>query len=346
MPRRTRIDLSEVAAWANLEAALWAAARGKRARPDVAAFLAAAPAALARIQTALLAGRLPEGRLHRFAIRDPKPRIIHAAPFPDRVAHHALVRLLEPRLEQALVPTSFACRPGRGAHAAIRHARECAHRWPWYLKLDVEHYFPNIPHDHLLALLARRFKGSVLDLIRNLLATHQAAPGRGLPIGSLTSQHFANQYLGEADRFALARPECRAHARYMDDLILWCDSRAAGRALHRALAEFLGERLGLRLKPPCLMPSSAGLGFCGMRVYPGTVKLGHRRRRAWSRGRRRWEGRWQRGEIGAAELQRAYASLWSATLPADSLGLRRAELARRPPPGQNPVQDPVQDWTS
>jgi hypothetical protein len=157
-----------------------------------------------------------------------------------------------------------------------------------------------------------------------------------------TSQHFANQYLGEADRFALARPECRAHARYMDDLILWCDSRAAGRALHRALVDFLGERLGLHLKPPCLLPSSAGLGFCGMRVYPGTVKLGHRRRRAWSRGRRRWEGRWQRGEIGAAALQRAYASLWSVTLPADSLGLRRAELARRPPP----VQDPVQDWTS
>ncbi|WP_295426528.1 RNA-directed DNA polymerase [uncultured Thiodictyon sp.] len=332
MPRRTRVELSDIAAWDNLECALWAAARGKHARPEVAAFLAAAPAALAWVQAALAVGRLPVGRFRRFAIRDPKPRVIHAAPFPDRVAHHALVRLLEPRLELALVPTSFACRPGLGVHAAILHARDCARRWPWYLKLDVEHYFPNIPHDRLLALLARRFKGSVLGLIRQVLATHQAAPGCGLPIGALTSQHFANQYLGEADRFALARPECRAHARYMDDLILWCDGRSQGRALHGALSAYLGDALGLRLKPPCLMPSTAGLGFCGMRIYPGTIKLGARRRRAWSQGRRRWEGRWERGEIGAAQLQRAYDSLWSATLPADSRGLRRAQLTRRPAP--------------
>ena len=336
MPRRTRIELAQIASCDNLERALWAAARGKRTRPEVAAFLAAAPAALGRVQEALAAGRLPVGSFRRFAIRDPKPRVIHAAPFPDRVAHHALVRLLEPRLELALVPTSFACRPGLGAAAAILHARDCTRRWPWYLKLDVEHYFPNIPHDRLLALLARRFKGSVLGLIREVLDSHQAAPGRGLPIGALTSQHFANQFLGEADRFALAHPACRAHARYMDDLILWCDGRPQGRALHRALSEYLGDALGLRLKAPCLMPTSAGLGFCGMRIYPGTIKLGVRRRRAWSQGRRRWEGRWQRGEIGAAALQRAYDSLRSATLPAASGGLRRAQLARWPAPDPGP----------
>lgn len=332
MPRRTRIDLQDVAAWDNLEAALWAAARGKCARPDVAAFLAGAPRELARIQMALLAGRMPEGWFRSFAIRDPKPRIIHAAPFPDRVAHHALIRLLEPRLEQALVPTSFACRPGLGVHAAIRHAQSCCRRWPWYLKLDVEHYFPNLPHDRLLALLARRFKGSVMDLIRCLVADYHAEPGRGLPIGALTSQHFANQYLGEADRFALSRPECRGHVRYMDDIVLWCDSRADGMALHRAVTEFVTEALGLRLKPPCLMPVSAGLGYCGMRIYPGVVKLGLRRRRAWRGRRRHWEGLWRQGEIDEGELQQAYASLHAMTLPADSLGWRQTQLLRHPAP--------------
>ena len=295
MPRRARIDLSDVAAWDNLEVALWSAARRKRTRPDVAAFLAAGPRALARVQQALLAGRLPDGGGHGFRIRDPKPRLIHAATFPDRVAHHALMRLLEPRLEQALVPTSFACRPGRGVHAALRHAQACAQRWPWHLKLDVRHYFPAIPHAPLLALLARRFKGSALILVQRILEGHQDSPGRGLPIGALTSQHFANQYLGEADRFALARPECRAHLRYMDDLVLWCVGRTEGRALHRALARFCGERLGLELKPPVLMPVSAGLGLCGMRVYPGTIKLGRRRKRRWKQCRRHWEGRWSRG---------------------------------------------------
>jgi RNA-directed DNA polymerase len=326
MPRRMRVELAGVAAWPNLEAALWAAARGKRARCDVAAFLAAAPAELGRVREALLAGRLPVGGFRRFAIRDPKPRLIHAAPFADRVARHALMRLLEPRLEQALVPTTFACRPGLGVHAALHHAQACARRWPWYLKLDVEHYFPNLPHGPLLALLARRFKGSVLGLIAHVLASHEESHGRGLPIGSLTSQHFANQYLGEADRFALARPECRAHARYMDDMVLWCDSPADGRGLYRAVADYAAGDLGLRLKPPCLMPSAAGLGFCGMRIFPGTMKLGARRRRYW-------ETRWRRGEIGDAELQRAYASLHSMTLPAQSLVWRRRQLARHPAPG-------------
>lgn len=333
MPRRIRIELPDLAAWDNLEAALWAAARGKRARPDVATFLATAPQALARIQAALLEGRLPEGRFRCFAIHDPKPRLIHAAPFPDRIAHHALVRLLEPRLEQALLPTSFACRPGLGMHAAVRYAQTCARRWSWCLKLDVEHYFPNVPHDRLLALLARRFKGSVLVLIRRLLEGYQSRPGHGLPIGALTSQHFANQYLGEADRYALARPECHAHARYMDDLVLWCNRRQEGRALYQAMADYVVDELGLRLKPPCLMPTAAGLGFCGMRIYPGTMKLDMRRRRRWRERRHYWEGLWQQGAIDATELQRAYGSLVAMALPADSLGFRRAQLTRHPAPG-------------
>jgi RNA-directed DNA polymerase len=332
MPRRLRVELEQIAAPANLEAALWAAARGKRARADVAAFLQHAPDALARVRAALLAGRLPVGHSRRFAIRDPKPRVIHAAPFPDRVAHHALIHLLEPRLEQALVPTSFACRPGKGTLAALEHARRMAQRWPWYLKLDVLHYFPSVPHDRLLALLARRFKGSVLDLIAWLLERHHDGPGRGLPIGALTSQHFANQYLGEADRFALAQPGCAAHLRYMDDIVLWCRSRTDARALHRVMQDYCGSRLGLTLKPPVLMPSGQGLGLCGMRVYPGTIKLGLRRRRLLRVGARRWEQRWQRGEIASEALQRAYDSLLGATRPADTPGLRRAASARRPGP--------------
>ena len=343
MPRRVRVDLADVAAWDNLEAALWAAARGKRARPDVAAFLASAVQSgsptghaapdLAAIQSALLRGKLPIGRLRCFAIRDPKPRIIHAAAFPDRVAHHALMRLLEPRLEQALVPSSYACRPGKGAHAAVLEARTQARRWPWVLKLDVEHCFPNIPHDRLLALLARRFKGSAQELARNIISGFEAAPGRGLPIGSLTSQHFANQYLGEADRHALSCPECLAHIRYMDDFLLFCAGKEAAMHLYRSMAEFCGDQLGLRLKQPCLLPTSAGLGFLGLRVYPGTIRLGRRRMKSWRRHRANWEGLWWRGEIGDAELQRAYASLHALTLPADSRGFRRADLARRLAPG-------------
>jgi hypothetical protein len=285
MSKTVRIELADVAAWPNLEAALWAAARGKRGRPDVQRFLAQAECRLAEVREALLQARLPVGSLRAFAIRDPKPRIIHAADFADRVAHHALVRLLEPRLERALVPTSFACRPGKGVHAALVHALAQSRRWPSYLKLDVRHCFPSIPHDGLLAVLARRVRGGVWPLLEHIVRSHavsrEGGVARGLPIGSLTSQHFANQYLGELDRRAITHPVCRGHLRYMDDLVLWCDSPAAARELFADLDPWLRRQLGLEFKPPVIQRSDRGLLLCGFRVSPGGLRMSPRRQRAW-----------------------------------------------------------------
>lgn len=330
MPQRHRIDLADVAAWPNLQAALWAAARGKRARPDVAAFLADAPARLVAVQAALLRGVLPDGHLQAFAIRDPKPRLIHAAPFADRVAHHALMGLMAPRLERALVPTSFACRPGRGVHAALRLAQGLMLRQPqgWALQLDVWHCFPQIPHAPLLALLARRFKGSALALATHIVLGFETSPGSGcgLPIGSLTSQHFANAYLGELDRFALALPACTGHVRYMDDVVLWCASRADGLALADAVQGFAQQRLGLRLKPPLLAPVRAGLALCGMRLGPRGLRPGVRRQRVWAQ---RWRGlraAWAAGELDEAEAQQQAQVLQSLCLPARPLAWQRSVM--------------------
>lgn len=329
MPQRDRIDLADVAAPPNLAAALWAAARGKRSRPDVAAYLADAPQQLDRLHQALLQARLPDGRLHRFAIGDPKPRIIHAAPFADRVAHHALARLMAPRLERALVPTSFACRPGLGVHAALLHAQALIARWPlaWTLKLDVEHCFPNIDHARLLALLQRRFKGSALGLVAAVVQGHASAPGRGLPIGSLTSQHFANQYLGELDRAALARPECQAHLRYMDDLVLWCPSLAAARDLHAHLDSFTTEVLALKLKPPVIQRADRGLALCGMRLGPRGIRLGLRRQRAWRAQCRAALWRFDQGLDDEPAHQRVCDQLRALALPARPVRWQQAVLA-------------------
>ena len=330
MPRRQRIELADVAASPNLDAALWAAARGKHARPDVAAFVADAPAHLARVQQALLAGRLPDGRLRVFAIQDPKPRLIHAAPFADRVAHHALMRLMEPRLEQALVPTSFACRPGLGLHAALLHAqrRMLAQPAGWVVKLDVWHCFPQLPHHAVLALLARRFKGGALRLAEAIVRGFEALPGSGcgLPIGSLTSQHFANQYLGEIDRFALAQPACTGHARYMDDVLLWCASRDHALALADAVAGFCGASLGLRLKPPVLAPVQAGLAFCGMRLGPHGLRPGRRRQRAWAGRWRALKADWQAGALDEAQAQQRCEVLRALCLPARPLAWQRGVM--------------------
>ena len=342
MPQRERIDLYDVAAWPNLEAALWQAARGKRARPDVAAFLADAQPGLNRLRAALQGGRLPDGSLRRFAIRDPKPRIIHAAPFIDRIAHHALVRLMEPRLERALLPTSFACRPGRGVHAALLYAQDLMRQRPlaWTLKLDVEHFFPNIEHVRLLALLRRRFKGSAMRLVENIVHGHASAPGRGLPIGSLTSQHFANQYLGELDRAALARPECLAHLRYMDDLVLWCPSLDAARALHGYLAAFARDDLALTLKPPAIQRCDRGLALCGMRLGPRGIRLGLRRQRAWRQHWRAARERWLGGVDADNAHQRACDMLRALALPASAARWQRGVMAHWPVDADGRLPEP------
>lgn len=124
--RRDAIALDDVAKPDNLLLAVWKAARGKRQRPAVARFLADLENRLAAMASAILEERAPRGRFRRFTIHDPKRRVITAACFADRVLHHAILNLAEPRFERMLVDSSYACRPGKGIHVAIRRAAESA----------------------------------------------------------------------------------------------------------------------------------------------------------------------------------------------------------------------------
>lgn len=121
--KRLRIDLSEVAAYPNLCLAAWKAARGKRGRADVAAFTGALSRRIARLSQDIQDGVVPYGEGRDFFIHDPKRRLIHAACFEDRVLHHAIMNLAEPVFERALIPASYACRPGKGVHAAVREVQ-------------------------------------------------------------------------------------------------------------------------------------------------------------------------------------------------------------------------------
>ncbi len=244
--------------------------------------------------------------------------------------HHAILNLAEATFERTLVASSFACRPGKGVHAAILHVQGLLRRWPWYAQVDVEGYFPAIDHERLLALLARRFKGAeFLALLERIVRACPAAPGRGLPIGALTSQHCANLYLDGADRLLLAHPQVHGHARYMDDILWVCASRDAARRTVEQLAEWLDAERGLRLKPGVRINRSVhGVSYCGMRILPGTLRLGARQRRRYAAGRAAWEMAWAEGDIDTAALQQGFDALLATTLHADASGWRAAELAR------------------
>ncbi len=155
----------DLVSWENLHAAFENAARGKRRRVDVAAFLLNLESELATIRRDVIAGTYKPGKYRTFAVRDPKPRLISAAPFRDRVVHHALTRVIEPVFERRFTTRSFASRKGYGTHAALRRAAEACRRFPCVLQCDVRKYFPSIDHNILKEQLGRVLRcGPTLSL--------------------------------------------------------------------------------------------------------------------------------------------------------------------------------------
>lgn len=330
--KRQTVTLAELADWHRLCAAAQRAARGKRDRSAVQQYFANFEANTSVLRHALLDGQLPCGQFRAFVIRDPKRRVIHAAPFADRVAHHALIACIGEPLDRWQPDTSYACREGKGVHAAVAFAQRQSRRWPVYLKLDISGYFEHIDHAILRELLACRLKGEgVFRLIDSVLASHHTVAGKGLPIGALSSQHFSNCYLVPADRWAIAQPQTAAHCRYMDDTVLWCRSLADARNLAKGYSAFVSDRLQLQIKTPVIQHSTQGLGFCGVRVFAHRLLASRRRLRRYKSRLFHWESMWVHGELSDGQLQRNADAVLASLLPVQSLKWRQRQLTGRPP---------------
>lgn len=218
-----------------LLAAAEKACKGKRFRPPVAAFHFDLERHLWRLHQELADKTYRPGPYRTFFIHEPKRRQISAAPYRDRVVHHALTRVLEPIFERSFVHDSYACRKGKGTHAAVRRSQEFARRHRYVLKADIRKFFPSIDHAILKALLARKVKDPHVLWLAGLLIDGSNpqegvcdwfagddlfAPAqrcRGLPIGNQTSQFFANVYLDPLDHFVKERLEIEGYTRYVDD---------------------------------------------------------------------------------------------------------------------------------
>ena len=285
--KRTGICLEEIASWDNLTRAVERAARGKRYHPEVTAFLTHLDANLGVLQSQILDGTVVLGEVRRFHIRDPKPRVIHAPCFRERVLHHAIMAHVGPVLDRALVDDTFACRTGKGTLAAVYRCQQHVRRFPWYAKLDIRQYFANIDHAILKGQLRRRLKSrALLTLLDRIIDAHQECPGKGLPIGALTSQVFANFYLNSLDRFLLESRGVAGMVRYMDDFVFWADSRQRVMEVVRQARHFVGDNLKLMVKDTLQVNrSERGLPMCGYRVFAGTIRLARSRRKRYLRAK-------------------------------------------------------------
>lgn len=330
--KRSRLTLAEVATWDNLMQAFGQAALGKGGRADVEAYRNSLEVELVALRDGLLVGSYPLGAMRQFRIHDPKPRLIHAPCFAERVLHHALVAKMGPVLEQTLIYDTYACRQGKGALAEVRRLQAHARRWPWYAQIDIRHYFPSIDHDVLMGQLRRKFSDhDLLNFVKRILATGTQTPGHGLPIGALTSQTFANFYLGPVDRLVSDHKSARGYVRYMDDMIWWADDKDALRNVLQEVVRFLGEVLKLQVKTPLQVGRSRdGISYCGYRVHRDHLLLSRRRKRRYSAGRRTAEAMFAAGQIDAGELQRRFDAMLAITAHADAMTWRREQMKRAP----------------
>jgi RNA-directed DNA polymerase len=316
------------------------AARGLRGRRSVAAFMVDLEPEVLALQRELVAGSYRPRPFRTFVITDPKPRTISAAAFRDRLVHHAVCAAMEPVFERYAIHDSYACRRGKGNHAAVRRVQALSRRMPWYGKLDVRHFFENVDLEVLMDMLRRRFKDRrALDLVQVVLDAGARVPGKGLPIGNLTSQHFANLYLGHMDHIALEELRIRGWVRYMDDVILFgSDREIVGRhqvEVERYLATRL--RLVIRAEATIIAPVHVGIPFLGFRIWPRQVRLDRSRARRFRERFRALERGFDRGAIDEDSRVRAACSLVGWAEQADSLGLRRSFFARRRAAGHGAI---------
>lgn len=299
----------------NLRLAYAAALRGKRHQAEVISFQLALEENLDRLAAELRAESVSIGAYRQFSICDPKHRVITAPAFRERILHHAIMNVCGAYFEQWLPDDSFACRVGKGRLKAIARAQYFARRHRRYVHLDIRKYFNSVSHDCLMRLLKRRFKDTALLLLfERIIGSFSVSPGRGLPIGCLTSQHFANFFLSHLDRFVRETLRVQAYVRYMDDFVLWGDTGALLRKHQASIAGFLAESLGLHMKEEVRVRSTtSGLEFLGLKVFPNRLTLARRSRRRYARRVRECEVAFLRGGLTELELQRRAQALTSFT---------------------------------
>lgn len=263
----------------NLLEAWHRAKKGHGSSPGVLTFGGDLQRNISSLREDLISGRYEPGEFYQFRIKDPKPRTISCAPVRDRVLHHALCGVIAPLLERSFIANSFACRVGKGSHLACRTVRRLAGEYSYYCKIDVRHYFDSIDHKILSSVLLPVFREKELrDLILHII-NHRVpgqARGKGLPIGNLTSQWFANSYLNGLDHFMVERlGRGNGYVRYMDDILFFAQSKDVAWRLHDEAENWLREFRDLELKSEAtrLAPVSVGIPFLGLRIFPSCWRL-------------------------------------------------------------------------
>ena len=216
--------------------------------------------------------------LMHFTIRDPKTRKISKSDFRDRIVHHALCNIIEPIFDKTFIYDSYANRIGKGTLKAIqrfdyfkRKASKNNSRACYVLKADIRHYFENVDHGILISLIRKKIADeNIIFLVKKILTNYDLnSSNKGMPLGNLTSQFFANIYLNEFDHYIKENLRIRHYIRYVDDFVILSDSEKNIEEYKSRIDSFLSKKLALELHPEKtrIITLNSGAAFLGIRVF-------------------------------------------------------------------------------
>lgn len=338
---------TDIYAWENLYQAYRRAAKGKRGRAPAASFEFRLEDNLIQLQEQLANESYQPGNYVNFTIHEPKRRLISAAPFRDRVVHHALCQVIEPAFERSFIYHSYANRVGKGTHRALDTCQQWLQQHKFVLQCDLRQFFPSIDHHTLQRTLNRRIQDAA---IRRLIATIlQSGVGvlsdsyemvyfsqdqlfainrqRGLPIGNLTSQFWANCYMNDFDHFVTQQLGCGSYLRYVDDFLLFADDKQTLAIWREAIVKRLADlRLTLHRNKAQVRPSSEGVGFLGFFVYPSHRRLLSRKGIHYRRTLRGLLAGYKRQKVSREHIDLSVRGWINHVRFADTWGLRRELL--------------------
>lgn len=345
----------QIATFSNLLLAFDKARKGKRGKAGVAIFEYNLERELLRLESELQEETWRPGGYTSFYVTDPKRRKISAAPFRDRVVHHALINITGPIYERQFIHDSYANQIGKGTHRAMERCTYFLRGHRYVLKGDIAQFFPSVDHAILRDILARPLRDEpTMRLMEHIIASgagildseytpywfpqdFNGGDGqgsllpmlrpRGLPIGNLTSQFWANVLLNELDQFIKRELKCKAYLRYVDDFLLFHDDKAQLQTWKLAIAEFsAGLRLQLHPRKSVIFPTRLGVEFLGFRHFAT-----HRRLRAGNatRFRRKLErlvNAYTAGELPLEKVNQSVQSWVGHAAHGDTWQLRQVVL--------------------
>lgn len=336
---------SQIYSFENLWKSADQAQQGKRFQESVARFNFNRERELFKLQDELQSQTYKPGNYREFIIYEPKKRMISAAPYRDRVVHHALCNVIEPIFERTFIYDSYACRVGKGTHKAVDRFTEFCRKNRYVLKADISKYFPSIDHEILKSLIRRKIRDKqtlwLIDLIIDSSNPQEPVSNyfsnddlftpierrHGIPIGNLTSQFFANIYLNALDHFVKEQLHCKYYIRYCDDFVVFSDDKDFLHEIKDRISEYLiSLRLKLHPRKCQVSPVKDGTDFLGYRVFSDHRLVRQDSIIRFKRRMRRLQDKYFKGKVSLSHIRQSIQSWIGHVSHADSYGLRKRLL--------------------